>query len=72
MWFPLETLLYGKLLSKKSSTEPFQLSDSEEPPPGGLQTRVEDLPGTLSSSCLPNDRNDPQKLSKHNGQLNFS
>ena len=30
-----------------------QLSDSEEPPPGGLQTRVEDRPGTSSSSCLP-------------------
>ena len=34
-------------------TEGVQLSDSEEPPPGGLQTRVEDRPGTSSSSCLP-------------------
>ena len=33
--------------------EGVQLSDSEEPPPGGLQTRVEDRPGTSSSSCLP-------------------
>ena len=34
-------------------SERVQLSDSEEPPPGGLQTRVEDRPGTSSSSCLP-------------------
>ena len=34
--------------------ESLQLSESEEPPPGGLQTRVEDRPGTSSSSCLPN------------------
>ena len=33
--------------------EGVQLSDSEEPPPGGLQTRVEERPGTSSSSCLP-------------------
>ena len=45
-------------------SERVQLSDSEEPPPGGLQTRVEDRPGTSSSSCLP-VKNKKQKQKQH-------
>ena len=31
----------------------IHLNDNEDPPPGGLQTRVDDRPGTSSSSCFP-------------------
>ena len=44
--------------------EGAQLSDSEEPPPGGLQTRVEDRPGTSSSSCLPVKNKKKQKFNE--------
>ena len=34
-----------------------QLNDKDDPPPGGLQTRVDDRSGTSSSSCFPGARN---------------